>query len=60
MTVIAQRQLCDRLKREATYGIMGDPEVSVATPTSDLMKLTYSFDEFIASSEYDAPDKEEL
>ena len=55
-----QQKMCDRLKREVKYGIAGDSNVSVAHPTSDLMKLTKTYREFITDADYDDADKEIL
>ena len=52
--------MCDRLKREMTYGILGDQALSVASPNSDLMKLNQTCREFIKSSSYNDDDKEIL
>ena len=34
LTMLGQLQLCDRLKRETKYGIIGDASVSAANPSS--------------------------
>lgn len=54
------QKLCERLKREAKYGICGDQNVSVASPHSDLMKLNKTYKEFILDADYDEPDKQIL
>lgn len=45
--MLSQKQLCERLKREARYGIIGEAGVSVANPSSDLMKLNKTYRQFI-------------
>ena len=58
--MFSQQQLCDRLKREAQYGIIGDASVSAANPASDFMKLNKTYREFIKDSSYSDEDKEIL
>lgn len=58
--MFSQQQLCERLKREARYGIIGGPGVSAANPSSDLMKLNKTYREFINGSSYNDEDKEIL
>lgn len=58
--MFGQSQLCDRLKRETRYGIIGDASVSAANPSSELMKMNKTYRQFIKDSEYDQEDKEIL
>lgn len=58
--MLSQKQFYERLKREARYGIIGDAGVSVANPSSDLMKLNKTYKQFIAEASYNQADKKIL
>lgn len=57
LTTTGQQQLCDRLKREVKYGILGDQSVSAANPASDLMKVNQTYRQFIKNADYNEEDK---
>ena len=48
------------MKREYQYGIIGDPSVSVATPSSDLVKINKTYREFLKDANYQEEDKQIL
>ena len=48
------------LKREVRYGIIGDASISIANPSSQLMRINKTHREFIKSSEYSQEDKDLL
>ena len=58
---MSHQKLCDRIKREVKYKIIGDRGAdSILTNLSDFMKMTKTQEDFIRQSGYEEADKEIL